>query len=121
MRSAILKNFNPKASSINPKTTLTEFNHPPDFGNLFIHDGKNANNVKGKAKAKPKPLIPIVSWVAPPSAVKELPKSVPKIGPVHEKDTIASVSAIKKTPMKPPILLALLSIAALQDCGKVNS
>ena len=34
---------------------------------------------------------------------------------------MAKVSAIKKTPIKPPILLALLSKALLQDAGNVNS
>ena len=29
-KSAFDKNFNAKANSINPKTTLTEFNQPPD-------------------------------------------------------------------------------------------
>ena len=38
--SATLKNFKPKANSTKPKTTLTEFNHPPDFGNLLSQEGK---------------------------------------------------------------------------------
>ena len=83
--------------------------------------GNSANNAKGNAKAKPKPPIPIDSCMAPPSLDKEPPKREPKIGPVHEKETIASVSAIKKIPMIPPMLLALSSILLLQDCGKVIS
>jgi hypothetical protein len=31
------------------------------------------------------------------------PSSVPTIGPVHEKDTITKVSAIKKIPPNPPL------------------
>src|SRR5210317_2196871 len=81
-KSAFDKNFNAKANSINPKTTLTVFNQPPDFGNEFNHLGNMANNVNGKANARPKPLIPKVNWVAPPSTDKELPNNVPNIGPV---------------------------------------
>ena len=100
---------------------MTVFNQPPDFGNEFSHFGNIANNVKGNASARPKPDIPSDNWVAPPSEDKELPSSVPKMGPVHEKDTIANVRAIKKMPKIPPTLLALLSRALLQDAGNVNS
>src|SRR5690606_17389948 len=120
-KSAFDKNLSAKANSINPKTTFTVFNQPPDFGKEFNHFGNIANNVNGKASANPKPDIPSDNCIAPPSDVKELPNKVPKIGPVHENETIAKVNAIKKMPTIPPILLALLSKALLHDAGKVNS
>ena len=120
-KSAFDKNFKASANSIKPNTTLTVLSHPPDFGNEFNHFGNIANKVNGKAKAKPKPLIPSVNCMAPPSVVSELPNKEPKIGPVHEKDTIANVNAMKNIPIAPPTLLALLSKALLQDAGKVNS
>src|SRR5690606_25189605 len=83
-KSAFDKNLSAKANSINPKTTFTVFNQPPDFGKEFNHFGNIANNVKGKASANPKPDIPSDNCIAPPSDVKELPNKVPKIGPVHE-------------------------------------
>jgi len=39
---------------------------------------------------------------------KDPAKSEPKIGPVHEKETMDSVSAIKKTPKIPPTPSPLL-------------
>ena len=39
------------------------------------------------------------------------------IGPVHEKDTIAKVNAMKKIPIIPPVLLANLSVAVAQLDG----
>ena len=115
------KNLSANANSINPNTTFTVFNQPPDLGNEFNHLGNMANNVKGNAKASPKPPIPILNCIALASDAMVLPNNPPRIGPVQEKETIAKVSAIKNTPITPPILLALLSIAALQDCGSVNS
>ena len=96
--SAFDKNFNANASSINPNETFTLCNHPPDFGSLLKTLGKNDIKPKGNANAVPKPSIPAVSCVAPPSAVRDPTNSEPKIGPVHEKETKASVNAIKKIP-----------------------
>ena len=45
---------------------------------------------------------------------------VPTIGPVHEKDTIARASAIKKIPARPP-LLAFSSALFPQEEGRVIS
>ena len=120
-KSELDRNFNASANSINPKTTFTVFSHPPDFGKEFNHFGNIANNVNGSARAKPKPPIPMLNCIALASDAIVLPNKPPKIGPVQEKETIAKVKAIKKMPTKPPILLALSSIAALQDCGSVNS
>ena len=53
--SIVIRNFILKASMINPNTTFTELSHPPDLGNLLIIDGKSANIVKGRAKARPNP------------------------------------------------------------------
>ena len=69
--------------------------------------GTRQTVAKGKASANPKPPIPAVNCMAPPSEVKEPASNDPKIGPVHEKDTIARVSAIKKIPIIPPTLEAL--------------
>ena len=96
------------------------FNHPPDFGKEFSQFGNNANNAKGKANANPKPDIPAVSCVAPPSEVKEPANKEPKMGPVQEKETIASVNAIKNTPMIPPTEEAL-SILFPQELGNIIS
>ena len=78
------------------------------------------NKAKGKAKATPKPVIPAVSCMAPPSEVSEPAKRDPKIGPVQENDTMARVSAIKKIPAT-PFRLALSSVEFPQLEGKVNS
>ena len=120
-RSAFDRNLKAKANSTKPRTTLTVFSQPPLFGSVFSQFGNSANNAKGSAKAKPKPPIPIDNCMAPPSLDKEPPNKEPKIGPVHEKETMASVRAIKKIPMIPPMLLALSSILLLQDCGNVIS
>ena len=120
-RSALERNLKAKANSIKPKTTFTVLSQPPLFGKVFNQFGNNANKANGNAKANPKPPIPIDNCIAPPSLDKEPPSRDPKIGPVHEKETMASVRAIKKIPMIPPILLALSSILLLQDCGNVIS
>src|SRR5690554_1394738 len=119
-KSAFDKNFRAKANSKNPRTTFTVFSHPPDLGREFNQLGNKAKRAKGSAKATPKPPIPAVSCIAPPSAVREPAKSEPRIGPVHEKETIAKVNAIKKTPIIPPMFEAL-SILFPQELGKVSS
>ena len=43
------------------------------------------------------------------------------IGPVHEKETSASVKAMKKILMKPEAESALASIFAVQEAGKTSS
>lgn len=91
-----------KATSINPKITFTVLSHPPDFGKDSNQLGKAANKAKGKANANPKPPIPNDNCIAPPSDDKEPANKEPKIGPVHEKETKESVSAIKKIPRIPP-------------------
>ena len=53
---------------------------------------------QGEGQSKSKSALPTVNWSAPPSAVREPASSDPKIGPVHEKDTMAKVSAIKNIP-----------------------
>ena len=119
-KSALDKNLKAKASSRNPKTTFTVFNHPPDFGNEFNQFGNRANKANGNANASPNPPIPAVNCIAPPSEVSDPASNEPRIGPVHEKDTIARVKAIKKIPMIPPILDAE-SILSPQELGKVIS
>src|SRR5690554_1326876 len=96
----LLKNFKPNASKIKAKTTFMEFNHPPDFGSFFKADGKIASNVNGAAKANPKKDIPIRGRI-PPTCTASIMRA-PINGPVHEKDTITVVRAIKKAPTKPP-------------------
>ena len=83
--------------------------------------GKNANKPNGKASAKPNPVIPILSCVAPAVLDKEPASNEPKIGPVQEKETIARVSAIKKIPMNPPALFDAKSNRFAQDEGRVSS
>ena len=119
-KSALDKNLKAKANSRKPKITFVVFNHPPDFGREFNQLGNSANNANGKASANPKPLIPAVSCIAPPSEVKEPASKEPKIGPVQEKETIANVNAIKKMPIIPPTEEAE-SILFPQELGNVIS
>ena len=69
-RSALDKNLSAKAISNKPRTTLTEFNHPPDLGNELSHPGNAANKPNGSANAKEKPSIPKLM-----AEFKHLPKS----------------------------------------------
>src|SRR4051812_19822653 len=98
-RSALDKNLKASASSTKASTFFTVSNQPPDFGSDFSQLGKIANSANGNAKARPKPASPLVNGQAPP--LIEPTSSDPSIGPVQEKDTIASVKAMKKIP---PIL-----------------
>ena len=107
-RSALDKNLNASASSKNPKITLVVLSHPPDFGNALSMFGNMAKSANGSPSATPNPPIPAVSCHAPPSEDNEPAKSEPKIGPVHENETIESVRAIKNTPKIPPIPSPLL-------------
>ena len=95
-RSALERNLMAIAISKKPNTTFTEFNHPPDFGRDCNQLGKIANTVKGSASAKPKPASPAVKGHEPCAAVPA--SKEPSMGPVHEKETMASVKAIKKIP-----------------------
>ena len=83
------------------------------FGNI-------ANNEKGKPRAKPNPPIPAVNSQAPESPVNDPASREPKIGPVHEKDTMAKVSAIKNIPII-PAADSLFDDLLTQDEGRVNS
>ena len=108
-KSALDKNFNASASSINPSTTFTVFSQLPLLGNEFNHCGKSANNAKGKPRATPKPASPAVSGQAPSVAVPT--NKVPRMGPVHEKETMARVSAMKNTPAIPEPCFELVELA----------
>src|ERR1035437_876875 len=114
----MLKNFNPSASSRKPSTTFTELSHPPDLGRLVSHDGKSANRVKGKAKAKEKPSIPMMGMMTFPPA--EATSMAPTMGPVQEKETSTKVKAMKKAPANPP-LSACLSALLIIQFGRVIS
>ena len=97
------------AISRKPRTTFTEFSHPPDFGRECSQLGKIANTVNGKANAQPKPARPAVNGHEPRAAVPA--SSEPRIGPVQEKETMASVNAIKNIPIvsRPERELALFA------------
>ena len=99
---------------------MVVFNQPPELGIDFSQFGNKANKVKGSAKAIPKPVIPALNCMAPPSEVKEPANRDPKIGPVQENETIAKVKAIKKIPINPPTFEAV-SILSPQELGKVIS
>ena len=64
--------------------------------------------------------MPAVNCIAPPSAESEPASNEPSMGPVHEKETRASVSAIKKMPTTLPAP-ALLSVWLLMLLGNVIS
>jgi hypothetical protein len=53
--------------------------------------------------------------------VETCTKSVPIIGPVHEKETITKVNAIRRMLISPDVLSALLSNFVLHVAGKVRS
>ncbi len=112
------KNLKARASSKKPKTTLTEFNHPPDFGRLLIQPGKTAKRVNGIANAREKENMPKIGLINSPPA--EEIKMEPTIGPVQENETKTKVKAIKKIPIKPPFS-ALASTLFTKEEGKVIS
>ena len=60
----------------------------------------NDKNENGNASANPNPKIATVKSVAPESTVRDPTSKEPRIGPVHEKETIANVNAMKKIPVK---------------------
>src|SRR5258705_2522952 len=60
-----------------------------------------ANNANGRPRARPNPAAPAVNGQAPSTAT--LVNNVPRIGPVQEKETMASVPAIKNIPAVLPI------------------
>ena len=93
--SATERNFKAKANSKKPSTTFTEFIQLPERGSEFNQLGKAANKVNGIAKALEKPSI---TTNGPSELVADCTKADPIIGPVQEKDTNASVKAIKKMP-----------------------
>ncbi|GAH75910.1 unnamed protein product, partial [marine sediment metagenome] len=103
---------------INSSTTLTELSQPPDLGKLFIHDGKIAKRVKGKANAKENPNIPRAGSITSPLAAST--KRAPTIGPVQENDTRTVVSPIKNAAISPP-LSACLSVLFINLLGKISS
>ena len=110
-KSAFERNFNANANSMKPKNTFTVFSNPPLFGREFNHCGNKAKRAKGRPRATPNPASPAVKGQAPSVAVPT--NNVPKIGPVHEKDTMAKVTAMKNTPANPEPCLALVELARL--------
>jgi hypothetical protein len=96
------------AISKKPNTTFTEFSHPPDFGRDCNQFGKIANTVKGSASAKPN--LQVLRLKAR-NLCRSTSEQGTKYGPVHEKETIASVKAIKKIPTtsRPDRALALFA------------
>ena len=119
-RSAFERNLNARASSRKPRITFTVVSQPPDFGNELSKPGNKANKPKGSASARPKPAMPAVSCIAPPSAVSEPANNEPRMGPVQENETNASVSAIKNIPTQLPPS-ALLSVLLEKEEGRVIS
>ena len=117
-KSAFERNLKARASSKNPRKTLTVFNQPPDFGSEFIHPGNAANKANGSAKANEKPNIPTKGAIPP--IVADSTNKVPTIGPVQEKETNASASAIKKIPINPPLSDALSALFS-QELGSMIS
>ena len=76
--------------------------------------------MNGKPIANPKADMPTTKFNLPLGAVAILPNKVPRIGPVHEKETTTSVNAMKKIPTKPPRLDAESTLLA-SVCGKAIS
>src|SRR5258708_28986734 len=97
----MLKNLNASAISINPNTTFTVFNQPPDFGKDFNQFGKKAKVVNGIAKASAKANMPTIGFRNSPPADET--NMLPTSGPVQENETKTNVNAMKNTPIKPPL------------------
>ena len=77
------------------------FNQPPDFGSECSQPGNMAKSINGKANANENPNIPITGAIPPFEAAST--KSVPTMGPVQEKETIARAKAMNKIPIIPPL------------------
>lgn len=113
------RNFKANASSKNPRTTLTLFSHPPDFGIDFSRDGNKANNANGMASATENPNMPIAGPKRSPLEAAST-SNVPIIGPVQENETTARLKAMKNNPIRPP-LSDLESILLTNELGSVIS
>ena len=103
-----------------PSVTLMQFIQLPLFGTDFNHEGKSAKSVKGNAKARAKPNIPMAGPMRLPIEATSTRRN-PMMGPVHEKLTSANVKAIRKMLSKPVVFVALLSTAFVQLLGNVIS
>ena len=112
------KYFSENANKQKPMTTFTEFIQPPDFGSFFIQFGAIAKIVKGNAKPRPKPNIPIVGSSTLPLAA--LTNKAPTIGPVQLKLTKTVVTAKKKEAKIPP-LSTCLSLLFANEVGSMIS
>src|SRR6187401_189322 len=116
--SATERNLKANANSAKPRITFTLFIHPPDFGSEFNHDGNAAKRPNGTARANENPNITTSGAINPFDDAST--NALPIKGPVQEKETMASVAAIKKIPIKPP-LSAMASLLLLQLLGNVIS
>lgn len=103
-KSALDKNLKAKASSINPNTFFTISSQEPDFGRFLTKLGNKANRANGSPNPNPKPANAGVIYLA----LFKFPNTNPKIGPVHENETMASVKAIKNIPIKSPYSICYL-------------
>ena len=119
-RSATERNFNAKASSIKPNTTLMVFIQEPDLGACFSQEGNRAKSVNGRANAKAKPNIPMAGPTQLPDVAACTSKK-PTMGAVQEKDTSTNVKAIRKIESNPVVEEALLSILLPHDSGSRSS
>ena len=100
--------------------TLTAFIQPPDFGALFSSCGKRAKRVKGSARATAKPVMPMAGAAMLP-CVDTATSRNPMMGPVHEKDTSASVNAIRKMDSQPVAASDFWSALLTHEAGSVIS
>ena len=103
-----------------PSTTFTVFIHPPDFGADFSSEGNRANTVNGMARAMAKPSMPMVGAIMSP-CVDTATNRKPMMGPVQEKETRASVNAIRKMESRPVVDSDFWSILFDHDEGNVSS
>ena len=80
-----------------------------------------AKSVKGRARARAKPSIPMAGASIPEEDVAACTRRVPTIGPVQEKDTSARVNAMKKILRKPDAESAFSSILFVHFAGSTSS
>ena len=78
---------------------LTEFNQPPDCGNLDKQCGNKANKKNGEAKAKLKISIPIIGQNQSPCEATT--KTVPINATVQVNEVNVNVKAINNIPAYP--------------------
>ena len=97
-----------------------QFIQLPLLGICLSQAGNMAKSVKGRARAKAKPNMPMVGARSEPLVPTSTSRK-PMMGPVHEKLTRLRVNAMRKMLKRPVVLPDFLSTAFVQLLGNVIS